>query len=274
MKAFVIILLLLGLYSCNFSTEQTDTVTSKNNKKNETVSNSSKEVSGNHKNELEYILPDIPDEIKEFPIEKIIEIHKYLSIERWNDNGDIGMRNGTDYEKAAKLLNIPVSKLKAADTFYHYTVLKSMTNWSKSFFDTISEIEPSYYNSIRATAYNGIATFYGEIVLEGSSKETEINTKEKASEIAENLTNKLPDWITGYKLYWTTYKDTYLETVEDVDIAFLWIRGSNSIYTMDPQKSTYSGRNPIENDEWASSKWNNMEKVKHPTYYYIRVSNS
>ena len=274
MEKVILLVIILGLFSCNLDTTQSNNKKEKVDEKNEEVGivsiskdNDADEV----KSKYDFVLPALPQEINDFSIEKISEIHQYLSIERWNNNGDIGLRNGTDYQSAAKILNIPVSKLKAADSYYHYSLLKSMTKWIKVFLDTIPQVKPSYYNAVQAAAYTGFATLYGEIEIEGNNQEKEIDVKKVAANIAIRLANELPDWITGYKFYWTTYKDTYLETVEDVDIAFLWVRGNESIYEMKPERTTYTGRNPLENDEWASSRWNNMKKIEHPNYRFISI---
>tara|TARA_R110001592_G_scaffold74948_1_gene227241 strand:+ start:30 stop:314 length:285 start_codon:yes stop_codon:yes gene_type:complete len=76
-----------------------------------------------------------------------------------NNNGDIGMRMGTDYGKLAEKLNTPVSKLKAIDSYYNYSVLPILENKIKLKFENHKNFRPDHYHPIEPTAYCGINTF-------------------------------------------------------------------------------------------------------------------
>ena len=204
--------------------------------------------------------PPIPDEIKDFSFLKISEIYQYLSIERWNNKGDIGSRYGTNYEKAAEALEIPVSKLKAADCYIHYNVVDSSRLMLKLLFENNNNIKPDYYRPVDATAWCGLFTFLGEIIVFGQKKDSDLVSK--ANLIVTELKDQLPDYITGFKINRVQYKDTILETEGDLSIGYIWRRG-DKIEQRNSSYGVYGIVFPEENTHWHTSNWNNQNRIQH-----------
>lgn len=206
-------------------------------------------------------IPKIPAELSEFTMEQIQSIHQYINVDRWNNNGDIGLRIGTNYNELAEKLNIPVSKLKEIDSYYHYDVIKVLDERIKSEFKSHKNFEPDYYGSVESTAYCGINTLRGNIVVYGQKSSTDF--KAEAKKIAENLVNEIPDWITGYKLNFTRYEDPNLETRGNVDIGFLWRKGEN-IRIMKSSRGLYGYERPETNTFWHNREWNDQQTIPYP----------
>jgi hypothetical protein len=206
-------------------------------------------------------------EISEMSLSEISEIHHYLCIERWNSGGDIGMRQGTDYNSAAETLNIPVSKLEAADNYYHYQFLSKLTDAVKTIYKDHPNIVIDYYHPLTPTAYCGLNTIVGGITIYGQKKD--IDFKEEAKSVAIEFVKELPEWVTGFKLHYTRYKDPVLQTEGNVDIGFLWRRGED-IQIMPAHTGTYGYSKPTENPNWPNDEWNNMKVIEHPSYTYLK----
>ncbi|KQB38107.1 hypothetical protein RCH33_2452 [Flavobacterium daejeonense] len=212
-------------------------------------------------NQTENEIPQIPIELSEFNIDQIKKIHQYMNVDRWNNNGNISMRMGTDYNKLAEKLNIPVSKLKEIDNYYNREVLKILDKKIKSQFKNHKNFEPDYYNSVESTAYCGINTLRGNIVVYGRKDTTDF--KAEAEKIAKELIGEIPDWITGYKLNFTRYEDPNLETKGDIDIGFLWVKGQD-IQIMKSSTGLYGYEKPESNTFWHTCEWNNQRKIPYP----------
>ena len=206
-------------------------------------------------------------EIPDMTLDEITEIYQYLCIERWNTGGQIGMRWGTDYEKAAENLNIPVSKLKAADNYYNYQLLPELSNIIRIIDKNTPNISTDDYNPLTPTAYCGMNTIIGSIGVYGQKKNT--NFKEEAKKIAVHFASELPEWVTGFKLHFTMYNDTILQTRGSVDIGFLW-RAGGDIQVMNESLGTYGYQSPTENNHWHNNEWNNLKTIQHPTYRFIK----
>lgn len=221
-------------------------------------------------NEVNSKLFNTSDEGKEIPemtLGEISEIHQYLCIERWNSGGQIGMRWGTKYEEAAENLDIPVSKLKAADDYYHYRLLPELTKVIKKIYDGHPNVVIDYYNPLSPTAYCGLNTIIGGITVYGQKKNTDF--KEEAKKVAIEFANQLPEWVTGFKLHYTMYKDTILQTEDEVDIGFLWRQGED-IQIMRATRGLYGYSRPTENRNWHNDEWNNLKAIQHPNYSYLK----
>lgn len=206
-------------------------------------------------------IPAIPFELKDFNMNEIQNIYYYLCVDRWNNNGDIGKRFGTDYSKVAEELNIPVSKLKEIDSYYHYEVEPILRELINKNFENNPNFKTDYYSSLEPTAYCGIHTLMGNVVIFGQKDKT--NFKEEATKIAENIIPNLPEWVSGFKLNFTTYKDEILKTEGNVDIGFLWKRGGE-IKIMKSSLGLYGYTKPEQNDEWITDEWNNQKKIDYP----------
>jgi hypothetical protein len=207
------------------------------------------------------------NEIPEMTLGEISEIHHYLCIERWNTGGQIGMRWGTNYEDAAEDLNVPVSKLAAADNYYHYRLLPELTNVIREVYYRHPNIVIDHYSPLSPTAYCGMNTIIGGITVYGRKKTTDL--REEAKKVAGEFANDLPDWVTGFKLHYTTYEDTTLQTQGDVNIGFLWRRGED-IQIMRAIRGTFGYRRPSENRNWHNDEWNDLKIIGHPSYSYIK----
>ncbi|MDN3594325.1 hypothetical protein [Zunongwangia endophytica] len=217
----------------------------------------SKSESDKKQNEV----PEIPAELNGFSMEQIKNIHQYMNVDRWNNGGDIGTRMGTDYNKLAEKLNIPISKLKEIDSYYHYDVIKILDKKIKSQFENHKNFEPDYYGSIESTAYCGINTLRGNIVVYGQKNIA--NFKAEAEKIANELISEIPDWITGYKLNFTRYEDPNLETKGNVDIGFLWRKGEE-LKVMKSSRGLYGYKRPETNTFWHNREWNNESTIPNP----------
>ncbi|HEY1193402.1 hypothetical protein [Flavobacterium sp.] len=217
--------------------------------------------SQNDSSQIENEIPQIPTQISEFNMDQIKQIHQYINVDRWNNNGAIGMRFGTNYNELAEKLNIPVSKLKEIDVYYHYEVLKILDKKIKFQFENHKNFKPDYYCSVESTAFCGINTLRGNILVYGQKNTTDF--KLESEKIAKALINEIPDWITGYKLNFTRYKDPNLETEGDVDIGFLWIKGQD-IQIMKSSTGLYGYEKPESNTFWHNAEWNNKKKIPYP----------
>jgi hypothetical protein len=189
-------------------------------------------------------------------------IHQYINIDRWNYGGDIGKRYGTNYNEIAERLNIPVTKLEKIDNYYHYDVQPILDHEIKSEFKSHSNFRPDYYHSVIPTAYCGLNTVHGTIVVFG--KRASKDFEKESEKIALSLIDELPDWITGYKLNIVTYKDTVLETSGELDIGFIWVRENNQLHIMKSSQGTYGYDKPEFNTHWHNEEWNEQKKIPYP----------
>ena len=252
-------------YTCSDDKEETKEVVS-----SETSFDKSSFKSKDFVKEMHSKIFGEPEERKEIPemtLDEISEIHYYLCVERWNSGGDIGMRWGTKYEEAAENLNISVSKLRAADNYYHYRLQRELTASIKNIYNGHANVVIDYYNPLLPTAYCGLNTLIGGITVYGQKKNSDF--KEEAKNVAVAFASEMPEWVTGFKLHYTNYKDTILQTGGDVDIGFLWRRGED-IQIMHSSRGLYGSSIPTENRNWHGDDWNDLKVIEHPTYYYIK----
>ena len=235
MKQITIIFLILTLgISCK-------------NSKSESEQNSSK-------------IPQIPTELSEFTMKNIQNIQQYINVYRLNNGVGIGIRT-TDYNKLAEELNIPVSKLKSIDKYY-YDVMGVLEKKIKTEFKH-KNFEFDYYHPLESTAYCGIHTLRGNIIVYVQKSKTDF--KAEAEKIANELIPEIPDWITGYKLNFTRYEDPNLETKGDVDIGFLWRKGEN-IKVMKSSRGLYGYEKPETNIHWHNREWNDQQTILYPKF--------
>lgn len=204
--------------------------------------------------------------ISDYSLDEISEIYHYLSVERWNLYGLNEPRETEYYKDAAETLNIPVSKLEAADRYYYYVMLSELDTAARKLCTKYSGIIPDYYSPIQSTAYCGLRTFIGSVQIYGHKSNS--NLEAQSRKFAENFISALPEWVTGVKLYATWYKDTILETEGSVDVGFLWRRGEE-IQTMRSSGTGYPGSIPTRCEQWGSDPWNNLKSLRHPNYRYI-----
>lgn len=203
----------------------------------------------------------IPKNLQGFTSEEIKGIYYYLCVERWNTGASTGTRDFTDFNKVAEELNIKVSILKEIEEYYEYGVLPALDESIKNRFKDHRHLVMDYYSSIEPTAYCGLNTLIGSIVVYGQKRNTDF--KKEATTIAENLIQELPGWVTGYKLTFTTYKDENLETEGEVDIGFLWKKGSE-IKILNSSRGLYGYEDPEYNNNWHTAEWNDLKKIDYP----------
>lgn len=207
-------------------------------------------------------IPQPPIELQGFSMEQIEQIHQYLNVDRWNNGGDIGKRNGTNYTRIAEGLNIPLSKLEAIDKYYHYDIHPVLEKEMKELFGAHENLRLDYYHAVEATAYCGVNTVKGSITVYGQKAKD--NFADNAEKIAVELVQDLPEWVTGYKLNYVTYKDSLLETEGKVDVGFLWVRGNGTVQKRKSSDGLYGYYPPEVNRFWHTREWNDLKKIDYP----------
>jgi hypothetical protein len=203
-------------------------------------------------------------------LSQIQELHTYMNIQRWNSGGDISRRGGSDYEEAAEILQIPVSKIQGADTYYDSDLQPKLLELTKELYKNNPDITLDPYSPLVASAYCGINTIQASIVIYGKKDQQEMEAE--ALQKAEKFMEDLPAWVTGFKLFNSTYKDTVLETHGEIGCGFLWKKGE-SIQKRKEGSTGYGYRNPAENDFWCNNEWNNRKMIPHPAYTFLNPQN-
>lgn len=186
-------------------------------------------------------------------MEKIDAVHRYLSIDRWNHNGDIGMRAGTRYGEAAETLKLPVDRLKEADQYVHYTRLKEMSDRLKEALRGREDLKVDYYSPVEATAYCGTYTLRLELALMGCA--TDRDLRERARRLANALPQELPPEIDGFKMTDVSYSCRSLGTKGSLGIGYLWRRGIKP-REMKAAQGTYGRERPEQSHHWHRPEWN------------------
>jgi hypothetical protein len=208
------------------------------------------------------VIPAIPDEIKKYSFNNIEKIHQYVNIDRWNSGGDIGMRTGTNYEGLAASLRIPTSKVKAIDQFYNYEVIPALEEKIKRHLAGNPDYIIDMYHPIQPTAYCGINTFHGQIIVKGDFDDEEVKVRSEI--LAQRLKSTLPEWVTGFKITDIKFINPLLEIEKSVDIGYLWVRG-NKLRIMKSGTGTYGYYSPEINRFWQTREWFDQKSIPIPT---------
>lgn len=206
-------------------------------------------------------IPPIPVELKDYTLDEIGEIHQFINVDRWNRGGDIGMRFGTDYTKLATISRIPTSELKAIDDYYHYEVKPALEEKVKKQLSGSKSIMPDMYHPVQSTAYCGLNTFYGQILVKGDFTTDEVVNY--SSRIAEQLTTLLPNWITGFKVTAVKYVNPVIETESYVGVGYVWKQGGE-IKKMNEALGTRGYMSPQVNTFWETNEWYDQQEIPLP----------
>ncbi|RYF89654.1 MAG: hypothetical protein EOO03_05505 [Chitinophagaceae bacterium] len=203
----------------------------------------------------------------ELSLAQIEEIRTYCNIERWNNGGDAESRGGTNYEAIAKVLNIPVSKLESADTYYGSAIMRPLDSIIKALYHNVPGIQLDHYRPLKATGWCGMHTILTELLVYNGADEKEI--KELAAIQATDMIAGLPEWVDGIKFTRIIRKDTILQTTDELKAGFIWRRGE----ALKPMTDTRSGfgRKPAHQCTiWFNNEWNEEKKIQHPAYTFLK----
>ncbi|WP_310557680.1 hypothetical protein [Flavobacterium sp.] len=215
--------------------------------------------------ETEPQIPELPQSLSKFSMDEVKDIYFYLWVERWNNGGKLGT-TGPYYSQVAEQLNIPVSILKEIDLYYSESVEPILKEHTNKLFENYPNFKTDYYDSFGPSAYCGLNTLMGGIVIYGQKNKT--NFTKEGLKIAEKLVLNLPEWYTGCKINTVAYKDTILETEGDINIGFLWQRG-HKIKIMDSRTGTYGFEDPEQNYNWHTPGWNNQKRIDYPKRHQL-----
>lgn len=207
------------------------------------------------------------DQMAGLILPQIEEIRTYCNIEGWNSGADIENRHSTHHETIAKALNIPVSKIKAAERYYRSAIMTPLDSIIKALYSKPPGIEIDYYGPLQSTAWCGMHTIITELIVYGGSNETEI--KDLAAKQATDMIAGLPEWVDGVKFNRVTHKDTLLQTTDHINAGFIWRRGGE-LKPMPESRSGF-GRMPAERCTiWYNNEWNDKKKIIHPAYQFLK----
>jgi hypothetical protein len=198
----------------------------------------------------------IPENISEFSKPQIAKIYESICVDNWNTGNHLSRRSKDYYNNIARKYNINVQKIELIESFYNNEVIPFLTKKVKYYFAENKNLELDYYSPIYPTAYCGLNTIKGKLIVFGD----EINSVENSKKIAESLSKNLPDFASGYKLNQVIFKDTILGIEKELEIAFLF-RKNDSIKIMKKSIGTYGFEESKMNTKWHTDEWNNEKEA-------------
>lgn len=189
-------------------------------------------------------------------------IYSYYNKEFINSNYNGSNRYNSTEKRLAEEFNTHYKTFYEANVYIGSDYIPFLDKITKEYFFVHNDsIIPDYYGSIAHTAFVGDYTFCCTLKLKTCNDSSDIDGQ--VYKHIKYLKQTLPDKISGFKIFDTTYECEKTGTEGSLDIGYIWRRKDDVLLRKNRGAGLYGGhRLPQENEYWYEPSWNNKQRLK------------